>query len=152
MGLYLVATLANPRGRAGRYLKHVSAIFVKLHAILYPNRAISPTNGDILERAYPYFRSVWSGDRAEGWYLVWLAIHPDHQYKGIGRRLVQWGLDRAEEEHVWASVVSAPRKEEFYRDKCGFDEEYGSASMGEGNPLASWGSGRMFWRRPKKVN
>jgi GNAT superfamily N-acetyltransferase len=124
--------------------------FIKIHAMIYPNRAISPINGDILDRAYPCFGSVWSGDRAEGWYLEWLAVHPDYQYKGIGKRLAQWGLDRAEEEQVWASVVSAEGKEEFYRDKCGFNEEYWSASMGEGNPLAAWNIGRMFWRRPSR--
>jgi GNAT superfamily N-acetyltransferase len=134
----------------GRYIKPIAAFFVKLHAIIYPNRALSSTMGDVIERSYPYFSSVWAGDRAEGWYLEWLAVHPDHQYKGIGTRLAQWGLDRAEEEQVWASVISASGKEEFYQRKCGFHEEYWSASMGEGNPLArTYGRGRMFWRRPK---
>jgi GNAT superfamily N-acetyltransferase len=135
----------------GRYLKHIFVPFVRLHAIIYPNRAISSTNGDILERAYPCFGSVWSGNRADGWYLEWLAVHPDHQSKGIGKRLAQWGLDRTEEEQVWASVFSAGGKEKFYRDKCGFNEEYCSASMDEGNSLAVFNTGRMFWRRPKRL-
>jgi GNAT superfamily N-acetyltransferase len=142
---------ANHRGWIGRYLKHVVIPFVKLHAVMYPNRALSHTNGDILERAHPCFGAVWSVDRAEAWHLEWLAIHPDHQFKGIGKKLAQWGLDRAEDEQVWATVMSATGKEEFYRDKCGFNEEYWSASMGEGNPLAKWNIGRMFWRRPKKM-
>ncbi|EED21250.1 conserved hypothetical protein [Talaromyces stipitatus ATCC 10500] len=29
-------------------------------------------------------------------YLIALAVHPDYQRKGIGRRLVQWGLDEAD--------------------------------------------------------
>ncbi|KAF2689936.1 acyl-CoA N-acyltransferase [Lentithecium fluviatile CBS 122367] len=129
-----------------RYMTQLSSVFVSLHSLMYPNRASHPQNEDILERAYPIFGTVWSGDRAESWYLEWLAVHPDHQGKGIGQKLAQWGLDRAQEEGVWASVASTRGKEPFYQ-KCGFIEEYWSASSGEGNPLGEWGSGRIFWRR-----
>jgi hypothetical protein len=60
------------------------------------------------------------------------------------------GVGPREENQVWASVVSAEGKEEFYRDKYGFNEEYWSASMGEGNPLCARNIGSMFWRRPTK--
>jgi GNAT superfamily N-acetyltransferase len=146
----LIISVANLLNKKGHYIKHVSGLFVRVHAMIYPNRAMSSTNGDILERAYLCFGSVWSGDRAEGWYLEWLAVDPNYQGKRIGKRLAQWGLDRAEEEQVWASVASSEGKEEFYRDKCGFNEEYWSAGMGEGNPLAGSNIGRMFWRRPRK--
>jgi GNAT superfamily N-acetyltransferase len=125
--------------------------FTKLHAYIYPNRACSPAHEDIVERAYGVFGSVWSGDRAESWYLEWLAVHPDHQGRGIGKKLSKWGIERADEEQVWTSVASTRGKEAFYQNVCGFDEEYWSASMGEGNPLQIWGGGRIFWRRPKKM-
>jgi GNAT superfamily N-acetyltransferase len=123
----------------------------KAHAYLYPNRACSPADEDILERAYGVFGSVWSGDRAESWYLEWLAVDPAHQGRGVGKKLAEWGIKKAEEEQIWASVASTRGKEPFYQKVCGFDEEYWSASMGEGNPLKEWGAGRIFWRRPKKA-
>lgn len=36
-----------------------------VHERLYPNHAISAEFKDVAERAYPFFDSVWSGDRAE---------------------------------------------------------------------------------------
>jgi len=133
-------------------MTHFFTYYNKLHAYFYPNRACSPTDEDVLERAYGVFGSVWSGDRAESWYLEWLAVHPDHQGRGIGKKLSKWGIDRANEEQIWASVSSTRGKEAFYQHVCGFKEEYWSASMGEGNPLQSWGAGRIFWRRPNKMD
>jgi GNAT superfamily N-acetyltransferase len=125
--------------------------FTRVHALIYPDRACSPPNEDILERAYGVFGSVWSGERAESWYLEWLAVDPAHQGRGVGKKLAEWGIKKAEEEQIWASVASTRGKEPFYQKVCGFDEEYGSASMGEGNPLREWGAGRIFWRSPKKT-
>ncbi|KAF2639091.1 acyl-CoA N-acyltransferase [Massarina eburnea CBS 473.64] len=136
------------------YLSSLASLIISIHALIKPSRAVNPECEDALERAYLVFGNVWSGDRAEVWYLEWLAVHPDHQGKGIGKQLAQTGLQWAEEEGVWASVASAAGKEAFYRDKCGFDEEYYAANMGEGNPLADLGpgaTGRMFWKRPKKL-
>jgi GNAT superfamily N-acetyltransferase len=133
-------------------MTHFFTCYTKLHAYIYPDRACSPADEDIVERAYDVFGSVWSGDRAESWYLEWLAVDPDHQGRGIGKELARWGMDRAEKENIWASVASTRGKEFFYQHVCGFNEEYWSASMGEGNPLQIWGGGRIFWRRPKKLN
>lgn len=122
---------------------------MRAHAWIWPDRASDPKDEDIVERAYPVFHSAWSGNRAESWYLAALAVRPDFQGKNVGRKLVQWGLERAQEDGVCASVISADGTEGFYR-KCGFDEQHGSAKQGEGNPLALAGirGADMFWKWP----
>ena len=61
-------------------------------------------------------------------------MDPDVKGRGAGRLLVRWGLERAEEEGVRASVMASEGSDEFYL-KCGFDEVVGNANEGEGNPL-----------------
>lgn len=124
---------------------------MKFHALIWNNRACDPKEEDIIERSYPYFDGIWTGARAESWYLEALAVHPKHQGKGVGRKLVRWGLGRAEEEGVCASVISAKGKDEFYR-KAGFDWQDGTAGMGAGNPLANVEGGNMFWKMPTASN
>lgn len=121
---------------------------MKIHAFVWPNRASDPAMEDIIERSYPHFDNIWTGKRAESWYLEALAVHPDYQGRNVGRKLVQWGLEQAEADGVCASVVSAYGKDEFYT-KCGFDEQYGSARQGEGNPLADIEGANIFWKWPK---
>lgn len=132
----------------GNLLKPLSSVCMRIHALIWVNRACDPTNEDIIERAYPYFDGIWTGDRAESWYLEVLAVHPHYQGMGVGRDLVLWGLDQAESEGICASVVSADGKDEFYR-KCGFELQDGFAGSGEGNPLANVAGGNMWWKMPK---
>lgn len=120
---------------------------MKVHAWAWPNRASDPKQEDIVERAYPHFDKIWSGKRAETWYLEGLAVRPDFQGRNVGRTLVQWGLQQAKSEGVVASVVSALGKDGFYK-KCGFDEQHGNATQGEGNPLAGVAGANMFWKWP----
>ncbi|KAH7202824.1 hypothetical protein BKA60DRAFT_600665 [Fusarium oxysporum] len=129
-------------------LKPLSSIAMNIHAWAWPNRASDPKEEDIIERAYPHFEDIWSGKRAESWYLEGLAVRPDFQRRNVGRKLVQWGLEQAKAEGICASVVSAFGTEEFYK-KCGFDEQYGSARQGEGNPLADIEGADMFWKWPE---
>lgn len=131
----------------GNLLRPLSAAAMKVHAWMWPSRAGDPKDEDIIERAYPCFEEIWSGKRAESWYLEALAVRPDFQGKSVGRKLVQWGLEQAEAEGVVASVVSALGKDEFYR-KCGFEEQYGSARDGQGNPLADVEGANIFWKWP----
>ncbi|KAI1841471.1 hypothetical protein JX266_012311 [Neoarthrinium moseri] len=132
-------------------LKPLSRLAMFLHAWSWPNRACDPAQEDAIERSYPYFEKAWTGDRAESWYLELLAVHPDHQGRGIGRKLVQWGLDRAQEERVCASVVSAWGKDGFYQ-KAGFNVQSGCATSGEGNPLANVRGGNIFWKDLEPTN
>ncbi|KAJ3498431.1 hypothetical protein NLG97_g1135 [Lecanicillium saksenae] len=129
-------------------LMPMSAAAMKVHALIWPNRACDPAREDIIERSYPCFKGVWSGDRAESWYLEALTIRPDYQGKSVGRQLVHWGLNKAEEEGVVASVISSWKMDGFYT-RCGFEEQYGNATHGEGNPLAGIEGANMYWRWPK---
>ncbi|KAH8202352.1 hypothetical protein TruAng_003524 [Truncatella angustata] len=129
-------------------VKPLSSIAMRLHSLIWVNHACDPKNEDIIERAYPYFDGVWTGDRAESWYLEALAVHPDYQGKGVGRDLVLWGLNQADLEGICASVVSAKDKDEFYQ-RCGFEVQDGSAGGGEGNPLADVAGGNIWWKMPK---
>ncbi|KAL6856419.1 acyl-CoA N-acyltransferase [Trichoderma novae-zelandiae] len=126
-------------------LKPLSSLAMTIHAWLWPNRASDVMTEDIVERSYPYFSTLWTGKRAESWLLDVLAVRPDAQRKGVGRRLVQWGLEKAKSDSVCASVISAFGKEEFY-SKCGFDEQYGSVTQREGNPLAGVKGGNIYWK------
>jgi predicted N-acetyltransferase YhbS len=63
-------------------------------------------------------------------------VHPAFRNRGFGRELVEWGLKKAHEEGVHASVISSDSKEPFYFN-CGFDSIVGSMTDGEGNPLGS---------------
>lgn len=128
----------------------LSAAAMRLHALIWPNRASEPAREDVIERAYPCFEDIWTGARGESWYLEALTVHPDFQGKNVGRKLAQWGLDKAREEGVCASVVSSWKKDEFYV-KCGFVEQHGNAAEGEGNPIAGIEGANMFWMWPDKV-
>jgi GNAT superfamily N-acetyltransferase len=129
----------------GRLLKSMVQLYVGAEAKVYPNRAANPDNEDILERSYDFVDHMWTGKRAESWYLECLGVIPKFQRQGIGRALVKWGFEQAEKENVCASVISGDGKEEFYRS-CGFEVQDGWSGMGEGNPLAIAPGGLMFWK------
>ena len=74
-----------------------------------------------------------------------MAVHPEYQGRGLGAALVKWGLDKAAEENVAASVVSAHGKEGFY-EKCGFKKIDARAGDGEGNPLRMLRGGQILFK------
>ena len=114
-----------------------------------PNRAADPAKEDIIERSYSFLDHIWTGERAQSWYLESLGVRPEYQNRGLGRKLVQWGLDQAEREGVSASVIAADGKERFYQ-LCGFDvEPVGRSGEGENNPLADVPGGLVFFRDAK---
>ncbi|KAH8668840.1 acyl-CoA N-acyltransferase [Xylariales sp. PMI_506] len=132
----------------GNLLRPIVSAVMKLNALVWPNRACDPEKEDILERGFPHFAHVWSGNRAESWYLAVLGVHPDYQGKGIGRVLVQWGLQRAQEEGICASVAASRGKDGFYT-RCGFDIQDGSVCDGDANPLSGVEGGNLHWRMPR---
>ncbi|KAH9871097.1 hypothetical protein J1614_006671 [Plenodomus biglobosus] len=115
------------------------------------NRALDPTKRHILDESIPYCKHLWSGDRANNWYLALCSIHPDYQGKGVGRELVAWGLEKARQEGVAASVVSSEGNDTFYL-RCGFDEVVGDATAGEGNPMQGVDGGYVLFMWPKKTS
>lgn len=52
---------------------------------------------------------------SEFWEVATLAVHPDHQRKGIGAELVLWGTEKAETENLPCIVVSSTGSEKFYQ-------------------------------------
>lgn len=129
-------------------MKPLMQLCMRVAAYIWPNRAADPVNEDIIERAHDYSLDVWSGPRAESWYLETLAVSPEYQGRGHGRALVEWGMEKAERENVSASVISAHGKERFY-GKCGFNIPAGDSTAGEGNPLAGIPGGLIFFRDAK---
>jgi predicted N-acetyltransferase YhbS len=83
-----------------------------------------------------------------------MAVHPEHQLKGHGRQLLDWGLQQAEEEKVDIRLLASPNAKLFY-------ERSGFQAIGEGNfpplthiefgPVMEWRS-REEARHEDKVN
>lgn len=118
-----------------------------------PNRAADAEQEDVVERSYGFLDHVWTpaNCRDPVWYLESLAVTPEYQSCGIGRELVRWGLDKAEQEGICCSVVSAMGKERFYQ-RCGFDVgPVGWSGEGEGNPLQNVSGGLIYVREAKDV-
>ncbi|UNI19421.1 hypothetical protein JDV02_005605 [Purpureocillium takamizusanense] len=126
-------------------LSTVAGYYVQGASYLRPNRAADPTKARILEESYPLFAHHWNGQRSQNWSLLMLAVHPRSQGLGVGRKLVQWGVDAADEENVHASVVSADGKEGFYA-KFGFTE-VGRANVGALRDNGIRGGAIMFRER-----
>ena len=101
--------------------------------------------------SYPFFKHHWDGDRRNNWYLDLCGVHPDYAGKRLGQALVGWGLDRAREEGIHASVTASKGNERFYL-RCGFDEVVGNCTQGEGNPLSEAGveGGDVLFMFPKQ--
>ena len=103
------------------------------------NRAIDPTKSTILQDSEPFFKHHWAPTthgvpRSQNWYLHLCAVDPAYHKRGFGQQLVKWGLDRAREENVHASVMTSDGANPFYFC-CGFDEKVGNCTEGEGNPF-----------------
>ncbi|KAF2257665.1 acyl-CoA N-acyltransferase [Lojkania enalia] len=128
-----------------RLAKPLAKVATDLQARIWPNRAADPGNEDIIERSYHYLDHMWTGKRADSWYLECLGVHPNFQRQGHGRALVRWGFQQAEMEGVSVSVISGDGKEEFYR-RCGFETQDGWSGMGEGNPLRIAPGGLIYWK------
>jgi len=75
-------------------------------------------------------------------------VDPTHQRKGIGRKLVGYGVDLADRDHVCASVIGSEAGDKLYAS-CGF-EAVGRMQEGEGNPLRDVPGGRIFFREPSR--
>ncbi|GAB7364995.1 hypothetical protein MBLNU230_g5778t1 [Neophaeotheca triangularis] len=115
--------------------------------LMRPNRALEPSRADTLERTEPFIAHNWTGTRAEGWYLSLIGVSPDHEKKGYGRELVQYGFDLSRKEGVVCSVISAEGRERFYQS-CGFDVTLGRVGElgGEANPARDVAGGTIhFW-------
>ncbi|KAM0704600.1 hypothetical protein Q7P35_008834 [Cladosporium inversicolor] len=86
------------------------------------NRAADPACADIFQRSAPFSQHFWKGARAEHWMLDLLLVHPAHQRKGLGRKLVFYGVGLADEEGVCASLVASAVGDRLYVS-CGFEAD-----------------------------
>lgn len=118
------------------------------------NRALDPSKKTILQDSAPYTKNYWAGPNATNWYLSLCCVDPDVKGTGVGRLLVQWGLDRAQDEGVRASVIASDRSDAFYL-KCGFEEVVGNANEGNGNPLrkenVKGGNILFMWNKSDRI-
>ena len=89
---YLVLTLGLDRSLDKAVLKRVEAM---------------------MDESFP------SSDFPELWYLATLAVHPDYQRRGIGRKLVTWGVQQGEKEGVPVALEASLDGKRLY-EKNGF--------------------------------
>ncbi|KAL8830191.1 MAG: hypothetical protein Q9191_001572 [Dirinaria sp. TL-2023a] len=125
-----------------------SCISRVLPCYIGPNRAADPAMSNASIVISSLISHHWSGQRSVGWYLNFLAVLPAYQCRGYGSNLVSWGVERAQQEGVAASVISGQRKDDFYK-RCGFNIVVGNSTEGEGNPLKDiTDGGTIFFREP----
>lgn len=100
-----------------------------------PNRSLDQRNlqrfGEILEGGY--------AEEKERWYLLMIGVSPKHQRHGIGTSLIDWGLERAQEEGVICILESSEAGQGLYERK-GF-RKVGLLEMAEGAT-----TDQMVWR------
>ena len=66
------------------------------------------------------FETCLEGHPEHMW-LAFLAVDPKFQRRGVGKRLMQWGMKRADAESIPLGLTSSPAGEKLYFD-CGFRE------------------------------
>lgn len=112
-----------------------------------PSRLSVARNVPSYARAFgsrlPYgLRTSWSEERHRPkmphWYLAWLGSAPEAQGSGVGRALVEYGLERADTEGVGAYVESSSRANVAYYGKFGFVEMGPVPSPGTIPTIAMW--------------
>lgn len=142
------------------------ATFYTLRQRVFPNRAsVRPTPDNPAPLTFwnfgpsiiPFTSEFFSAPhRQTHWTLENLGVHPDHQGKGYGRRLVEQGLEVSRNDPTGdlpVNVIAADGKEGFYQ-KCGFGDLVGWVSRtlddkGRDNPMRvnGVGGGAVLWTR-----
>ncbi|KID69000.1 uncharacterized protein G6M90_00g054370 [Metarhizium brunneum] len=118
----------QPASWIGSFMQSASRAYLQTLDYLWPNRAADPDKINILDETFPLFAHHWTEPRRQNWYLEFLCTHPGYQGQGLGKALVLWGVNRAKEDKICASVISAAGKEAFY-GRYGF-VEVGRANVG----------------------
>lgn len=106
---------------------------------LYPDRSVDESRltryNALNTDCFPY------DDFPELWYLSTLAVHPASQRQGIGRRLVEWGLERAKWDGAPVGLEASAKGTRLYRS-LGF-KIVNEVPLVEGIDLTA-----MLWRPP----
>jgi ribosomal protein S18 acetylase RimI-like enzyme len=61
---------------------------------------------------------AWDGD--VHFFLLDTTVHPDHQRRGIGRRIVEEAIDACREQGEWLHVDADEELMTAFYDQCGF--------------------------------
>lgn len=105
-------------------------------------------------RIEPFMQGMFPHDTY--WELCTLAVDPSSRLGGVGKALVNWRLNSAEQETLPAVVVCAKDTEDFYL-RCGCSVVTGVASEakvdGIMNPLTArgFGGGSVLWTRSDRI-
>ncbi|KEF57534.1 uncharacterized protein A1O9_05451 [Exophiala aquamarina CBS 119918] len=160
--IYGIWGLLDPR----LLIRPLLAAFYTFRRRVYGNEAAAQATRDnpspltywnFLPSIIPFSSPFFSAPhRQRHWSLETLAIHPDHQGKGYGNKLVKEALQVAKTDPVGdfpVCVIAADGKEGFY-EKCGFRHPVGRLSetidaSGGANPLRAngVGGGAVLWTR-----
>ncbi|EXJ73824.1 uncharacterized protein A1O5_03586 [Cladophialophora psammophila CBS 110553] len=133
-----------------KLIRPLISAFHRILSLWSPNRAAAqvdpsdpfPLTPTTMERSlWPFVSYCYLSPphRQTRWSLECISVLPEYRKSGHGRDLVAWGLERAREEGIPASVMGAADKERFYQ-RCGFTEIAGWANdgiddQGRVNPL-----------------
>lgn len=82
-----------------------------------PIRSLDQRN---LQRFREVFKDGYDEEK-EGWYLLMIGVSPKHQRHGIGTSLIDWGLQRAQEESVICMLESSEAIKGLY-ERIGFQK------------------------------
>jgi len=121
-----------------RLISPCLSFFYTVRRFFIPNRSIAastlsdpnPLNKwNFAPRIEPFMTRFFTHPpcRLSHWELCTLAVNPPYQRRGIGQKLVAWGLERAKTDGLPAVVIGAKDTEPFYQ-RCGFVHLVGYAS------------------------
>jgi ribosomal protein S18 acetylase RimI-like enzyme len=117
---------------------HLADLTNKYHSIFHLDWSEDASQSAILTHLFA--RTFGADLFPETWHLANVVTHSDYQRRGVGARLVRWGLEQAEAERVPVGVESSVAGLRLY-EKMGFrkfDElRYGEREE-EAMPLMVW--------------
>ncbi|KAL1836474.1 hypothetical protein VTJ49DRAFT_5088 [Mycothermus thermophilus] len=88
-------------------------------------------------------RALGPDGHSKMWYLMMIAVDPKHHRRGIGKMLVQYGLDQAVKDGVDVYLIASPAGRLLY-ESLGFEQMREPVTLGA-TPHYS-----MIWKNPNK--
>jgi GNAT superfamily N-acetyltransferase len=78
-----------------------------------------------------------------------MMVHPEHQRKGIGRKLIQWGLDVADKQKIVSWLNARPAAAKLYQDAGFKTVAVLEVHIGEGDEPLDVPPGLAMLREPQ---